>query len=84
MINFLGYADGSITHNKVKAVEDFIKKNTSLFTFTTIQESRNFTIDLKLLLNDQDFNSSWNQFESDLRDHPTHSIDCVGLAMHQV
>lgn len=81
---FLGYVNGSNTDQKVKTVENFIKRNTALFAFTTIQETRKFTIDLKTLLGDEDFKTSWKDFDSDLRDHPNNSISCIGLAMHQV
>lgn len=51
---------------------------------TSIQETKKFMINLKWLYEDENFKSEWKDFESDLRDNPSHSINCLGMAMHQV
>ncbi|XP_023713676.1 DNA helicase MCM8 isoform X1 [Cryptotermes secundus] len=77
------YKEGFTTVNKVQAMEKFIKKNSSLYSYSAIEERRSFSVDLKSLRNDSDFTSLWPTFEEDLCDIPEHTINCLGLAMHQ-
>lgn len=77
------YKEGSTTVNKVQAVEKFINKNSSLHSYSAIEERRSFSVDLISLRNDSDFTSLWPTFEVDLHEIPEHTINCLGLAMHQ-
>jgi DNA helicase MCM8 len=78
------YKEGSATVNKVRAMEKFINKNSSLYSYSVVEERRCFSVDLKSLSSDSDFISAWSTFEKDLHEVPEQTINCLGLAMHQV
>ncbi|XP_021920496.1 DNA helicase MCM8 isoform X1 [Zootermopsis nevadensis] len=78
------YKEGSTTVNKVQAMEKFINRNSSVYSYSVVEERRSFSIDLKNLKSDNDFTSEWATFEEDLSECPEQTINCLGLAMHQV
>ncbi|XP_049789773.1 DNA helicase MCM8-like isoform X1 [Schistocerca nitens] len=78
------YSDGSPTVDKIKAVEQYIKKNLNLYSASDIMERRSFVIDLKHLMTDDEFKVSWFTFNEELTENPEHTMSCLGLAMHQV
>ncbi|XP_066995008.2 DNA helicase MCM8 isoform X2 [Anabrus simplex] len=79
-----GYQPGSATVAKVKAMETFIRKSIKLYSATDIMERRAFSVDIKSLITDEEFSSSWPTFQVDLSENAEHSLCCLGLAMHQV
>lgn len=78
------YKEDSPTVSKVKAMEELINKNSSLYSYSVVEERRSFSVDLKHLRSDSDFTSAWTTFEEDLHEVPEQTINCLGLAMHQV
>ncbi|XP_026285524.1 DNA helicase MCM8 [Frankliniella occidentalis] len=79
-----GYAEGSTTVKKIKAVETFIKKHRRMYPPTEVEERRSYALDIKLISSDENFKTEWPTFKDDLEDEPEHSIGCLGLGMHQV
>lgn len=78
------YKEGSTTVIKVQAMEKFLNKNSSLYSYSTVEERRFFTVDLKSLKSDSDITSLWPSLEEDLCEVPEQTINCLGLAMHQL
>ncbi|KAJ9579973.1 hypothetical protein L9F63_004356 [Diploptera punctata] len=78
------YKEESPTVTKVKIMENFILQNSILYSHTTIEERRAFSVDLKLIKSDAEFMKEWPTFEEDLSENPEHTINCLGLAMHQI
>lgn len=62
----------------------FVKKFRRIYIPTEIEERRAFTIDLKTVAADEEFNAEWPTFREDLDDEPEHTLGCLGLGMHQV
>ncbi|XP_017771643.1 PREDICTED: DNA helicase MCM8-like [Nicrophorus vespilloides] len=62
----------------------YIYKNITLFPIMKIKEKQNFHVDLKLLLNDTEFNREWDNFSAEIIDNTEYCLSCMGLAMHQV
>lgn len=79
-----GFAEGSATVKKVRAVEAFVKRHRRLYPPAEIEERRAYSLDLKTISVDDDFNSEWPTFKDDLNEEPEHSLGCLGLGMHQV
>ncbi|PSN44603.1 DNA helicase MCM8 [Blattella germanica] len=78
------YKEGSLTIMKIKTMEDFIIKNKVLYSHTTIEERKAFSVDLKIIKSDDSFLKEWTTFDNDLSENPEHTLNCLGLAMHQV
>lgn len=79
-----GYAEGSVTVRKVRAVETFVKKHRRIYPPAEIEERRAYTLDLKTIIADEEFNAEWPTFKEDLDEEPEHTLGCLGLGMHQV
>lgn len=69
---------------KVKATEQFILTHGDLFNEETIEESGACVFDLKVFLSDEEFLDKWPTFGDDLYDDPAETLNCLGLAIHQV
>ncbi|KAL0269654.1 UNVERIFIED_CONTAM: hypothetical protein PYX00_007309 [Menopon gallinae] len=78
------YSASSNTVQKVQAAEEYITRNQSLFNLGTIEEARSFSLDLKLLNEDEIFKNNWSDFDVDLYNQPVHTLNCIGLAMHKI
>ncbi|XP_071453404.1 DNA helicase MCM8 [Hetaerina americana] len=78
------FKEKSTTLDKIKAVENFIKKHSKLYPPVEIEERRAFSVDFKKLVADEEFMKNWPGFENDLCDMPEHSLSCLGIAMHQI
>lgn len=76
--------EGSPTVNKTTAAENFIKRHKQLFMVSDIEERRSCIMDYKILTADEGFIQEWPSFQQDLCDVPEVSINCLGLAVHQV
>lgn len=80
----LGFMEGSPIVNKTRAAENFIRRHRQLFIISDIEERRACTMDYKILIGDEEFVQEWSSFQQDLCDDPQVSINCLGLAIHQV
>ncbi|XP_054257104.1 DNA helicase MCM8-like isoform X2 [Macrosteles quadrilineatus] len=75
--------EGSPTVNKTKAAEEYLKRHSQLFNPVDIEERRCCSLDFKHILSDKQFMEDWPDFEQHLLDEPEHTINCLGLAIHQ-
>lgn len=80
--HFTVFKEGCNTHLKIKAFENYIQHNKDLYSFEKIDEMKAFTVDLKHLLKDE-FIAEWTTFENDLNTQAEHTVNCLGVAMHQ-
>ncbi|KAG8226903.1 hypothetical protein J437_LFUL007817 [Ladona fulva] len=78
------YKENSPTVEKVKNMESFIKRNKVFYSLTEIEERRSYSLDLKRLLAEEELIVQWPTFKDDLSENPEHTLNCLGLAMHQV
>lgn len=81
---FSEFMQGSSTVMKTKMVEAYLKRNNQCFNAEEIEERRYCSLDFKHILQDSQLLENWPSFESDLSDDPECSINCLGLAVHQV
>lgn len=80
------YKSSSDILAKVKAVEESLKRNSreSLpLTLASLEAGVTFAIDFHVLRNDNIFLTEWTNFKSDIQEKPTHTINCIKLAIHQ-
>lgn len=75
---------GSPTVNKTQAVERYLQRHQQLFNSADIEDRRYCSVDVKHILSDTQFCEDWIDFEKDLLDEPEQTINCLGLAIHQV
>ncbi|KAG8263584.1 DNA replication licensing factor mcm8 [Homalodisca vitripennis] len=75
--------EGSPTVNKTRAVEGYLQRNSQLFIASDIEERRCCSLDYKHVTSDTQLAEDWPSFQSDLLDEPDHSLNCLGLAIHQ-
>ncbi|XP_069669025.1 DNA helicase MCM8 [Periplaneta americana] len=78
------YKESSPTVTKVRAMENFIIRNKSLYSYSVVEERRAFSVDLNALKSDSVFLEEWPTFQDDLSEVPEHTINCLGLAMHHI
>jgi hypothetical protein len=76
--------EGSPTVNKTRAVERYLHRHCQQFKAVDIEERRCCALDTKDVLGDSRFIEEWSSFEQDLLEEPEHTINCLGLAIHQV
>lgn len=69
---------------KVKATEEFIINHRDLFNEEEVEETRSYIFDLKVCYASEEFSEKWPSFKEDLCDNPSNTLDCLGLAVHQV
>lgn len=69
---------------KVKATEEFIITHGDLFNEEAIEESGACLFDLKVFLSDEEFLYKWPTFSDDLYHEPAQTLNCLGLAIHQI
>lgn len=67
-----------------KAAEQFFSRNKSTIKVSDIEEKRFYNLDWKSISEDNDFLSSWCSFKDDIVEHAEKTINCLGLALHQV
>ncbi|XP_046658470.1 DNA helicase MCM8 [Homalodisca vitripennis] len=77
------FMEGSPTVNKTRAVEGYLQRNSQLFIASDIEERRCCSLDYKHVTSDTQLAEDWPSFQSDLLDEPDHSLNCLGLAIHQ-
>lgn len=78
------YHSDSPTMQKVLAIEMHITNNLYSYDLQTIKDCLWYTLDLKILANDNEFNKKWINFNHDLCTNPKHTINCASIAMHQI
>lgn len=79
----LAYTEGSTTHRKINHFEEFIQRHMHLFSFDKIEENQAFVLDLTVVKKDDSFTSVWPNFLEELNTSAEHTLNCLGLAMHQ-
>ncbi|KAK2581394.1 hypothetical protein KPH14_005078 [Odynerus spinipes] len=80
------YKNSSDTIAKVQAMEGFLNRNSNIslsLTLANLEAGITFPIDFHNLYNDDIFLTEWNNFKNDIKDKPTHTINCIKLAIHQ-
>lgn len=55
-----------------------------MFIAADIEDRRSCAIDFKHILDDKSFIEGWTNFEQDVLQEPEHTLNCLGLAVHQV
>ncbi|KAG7197523.1 hypothetical protein KM043_017636 [Ampulex compressa] len=81
------YKNGSPTVKKVKALQEFVNRHrpfAELLTLNNLEAGVAFPIDMYQLCKDDIFLNHWENFENDIHIKPTHSLNCIKLAIHQI
>lgn len=79
----LDYKTSTAIVRKVKATEEFILNHIESFNEEDIEERRSCIFDLKDF-NNPEFHAKWPSFKEDLFSEPLNTLNCLGLAIHQV
>ncbi|XP_017891627.1 DNA helicase MCM8 [Ceratina calcarata] len=80
------YKDDSDTVKKVQAVENFIRTHQRLFLPFTIENLENcsvFSVDIRDLYSDSNFLNEWPDFNTNISEDPSRTLNCFKLAIHQ-
>ena len=59
-------------------------ENQDLISQANLTVGAPFDIDVNKLFESQIFFEDWSEFRNDLQDNPSHTLNCLGLAVHQV
>ncbi|KAK9510017.1 hypothetical protein O3M35_004892 [Rhynocoris fuscipes] len=78
------YESISQTTFRTRIAENYFEKNKKSLKVNELEEQKFYRLDIKSLLNDESFLREWTSFPDDVRDNPSHTINCLGLALHQV
>ncbi|KAL3287853.1 hypothetical protein HHI36_002311 [Cryptolaemus montrouzieri] len=62
---------------------EWIKQNSGLYDDNVIQKTKWFPLDYKLL-NEKETISKWSDIQSEIVNNTEYTLDCFGLAMHQI
>lgn len=65
-------------------MEEFVINHRNLFNEEEVEERRSFVFDLKVCFASNEFEDKWPSFKDDLYNNPTDTLNCLGLAVHQV
>lgn len=88
LLNFrLIFSDYKKSHDivrQVKAAEEFVLNHRDLFNEEEVEERRSYTYDLKVCFSSSEFEEQWSSFKEDLSNDPAKTLNCLGLAAHQV
>ncbi|KAK0172432.1 hypothetical protein PV328_005749 [Microctonus aethiopoides] len=69
---------------KIKAAENFMDRNPDITTIIPQKTGPAFNINVDRFINDEQFINEWYTFENDLQDKPRETLNCLGLALHQI
>ncbi|XP_033227633.1 DNA helicase MCM8-like isoform X2 [Belonocnema kinseyi] len=77
------YQKNSETVKKIQIMERFMQENQELISQAHLTVGGPFNLDLKKIHESQIFFEDWSDFNEDLNHNPSHTLNCVGLAVHQ-
>lgn len=63
--------------------QSFIQDNLTLFPLMQIREENHFSIDLSVILNNQDVVNNWENFRTEIFENANTSLKTMALAIHQ-
>ncbi|XP_073988603.1 minichromosome maintenance 8 factor recombination-defective isoform X2 [Rhodnius prolixus] len=78
------YESISQTTFRTRVAENFFSTIIKSLKLSELEEHKYYRLDSKILLNDEALLKEWPSFPDDIRDNPSHTINCLGLALHQV
>ena len=68
----------------MRAFEKYLRQNYNSGLRTELEQRRSFSVDLKMLLNDENVKTVIPDLSNLVLNSPEGVINCLGLAMHQV
>lgn len=84
LFHYLDYKTSTAIVRKVKAVEEYMLSHIESFNEEDIEERRSCIFDLKTCFCNAEFAEKWPSFKEDLFTEPVNTLNCLGLAIHQV
>ncbi|XP_012282154.1 DNA helicase MCM8 isoform X2 [Orussus abietinus] len=78
-----GYKENSLTVKKVQAYENFLRRNYDFSSIVNFNADVYHNVDVTVLYSDNTFLTKWPTFKMDIKDTPDHTLNCLGLAIHQ-
>ncbi|XP_043275988.1 DNA helicase MCM8-like [Venturia canescens] len=69
---------------KIQATESFLARHQDLISLDGLNAGTAFNIDVNSFYNDNDFLSDWSNFKKEMRENPSETLNCLGLAVHQL
>lgn len=69
---------------RVKAAEGFLERQSNLVSTDSLEAGGSLKLDTKILYKDETFMTEWSNFKDDIHEKPRETLNCLGLAVHQV
>lgn len=83
-MHFLEYSKERELLKKIEATESFLARNQDLISLDCLNAGTAFNIDINSFYKDDDFMRDWSDFKKEIRENPGETLNCLGLAVHQV
>nr|XP_033325816.1 DNA helicase MCM8-like [Megalopta genalis] len=80
------YKEDSDTVKRIQILEHFINRQHRLLSLLSLENLENgtvFVIDICEVYNDKIFINEWPDFKKSIYENPTHTLNCLKLAIHQ-
>lgn len=77
------YVKASETVKKIRVMESYLVENQQLISKAHLDVGGPFNLDVQKVYESQIFKEEWPDFPDDIKNNPSHTINCIGLAVHQ-
>ncbi|XP_045778501.1 DNA helicase MCM8 [Maniola jurtina] len=71
-----------ITEN-IKSFQSYVEKNRSCFDLEKIDQTRSISLDIQMLLSDEEFKTKWSTFQTDLFEKPETTLRILEFCLHE-
>ncbi|XP_051167123.1 DNA helicase MCM8-like [Leptopilina boulardi] len=77
------YDKKSETVKKIRVMENYLTENQELISKAHLEVGGPFNLDVNKIYESQIFKEKWPEFQEDLKNNPSHILNCIGVAVHQ-
>ncbi|XP_045484523.1 DNA helicase MCM8 [Pieris rapae] len=71
------------TNSRIECFKRYISKNKAIFDLEKIDQTRSVPLDLQTLVIDEDFNTYWSTFQTDLLEKPEYTLPLLEFCLHE-